>query len=172
MRPAITTISGKSFDFINPTPEMVCIADIAHALAHGCRFNGHVTRFYSVAQHSVLVSHIVPDEYALAGLLHDAPEAYLGDVTSPLKSILPDYKEIEKRVERAVFACFNLPPVVPDIVKMADLVLLATEKRDLMHEDDTNWECIKDVIPMDSKIQALKPEKARELFITRYAELV
>jgi len=173
MKPTILTHSGNYFDFHNPETSHIDIDTIAHALAHICRFTGHTSSFYSVAQHSVLVSYLVPPEHALAGLLHDAAEAFIGDVAAPLKRLLPDYKAIEARVEAAVLARFGLPATLPTAVKLADLCALATEQRDLMphHDDQWEWETISGVHPAGAQIVPMKPYIARRYFLGRFREL-
>lgn len=173
MHPSILTHSGYYFDFSKPENSHIDINTIAHALSHICRFTGHVDLFYSVAQHSVLVSYLVPSEHALEGLLHDAPEAYIGDVATPLKSMLSDYKTIECKVEAAVMNHFNLPTAMHPSVKQGDLRALATEKRDLMPKavDGLPWECLEGVEPHPTRVVPLSPHEAKVLFLDRYYEL-
>lgn len=137
------TASGRKFVITDPKPDAIVIDDIAHALSMLCRFGGHVLDFYSVAQHSVLVCDYVeslrgsPNDIRWA-LLHDASEAYLGDIVWPLKQHpgLGGYKYIERDVQNVIAGKFELVGDEPPCVKQADLVILATEKRDLLARQD------------------------------------
>lgn len=169
--PTIMLASGRYFDLESPESSEFDIGDIAHALAHICRYTGHCRTFYSVAQHSVLVSHVVPKEHAFAGLMHDAAEAFIGDVAKPLKVLLPDYKVIEDRIEAALFARFGLPAKLPQCVKDADRVLLRTEQRDLMGADGHEWTFTAGIEPLAERIYPELPRMAKTLFLTRYAEI-
>ncbi len=169
------TVTGRYFDFLNPTESNFNIQDISHALSNMCRFAGHVREFYSVGQHSVIVSQIVPKNLAMWGLLHDASEAFMCDIAKPLKNLLPDYQKIEKRVESAIFQKFNLgkkmPVEVKKEVKYADMVLLATEKRDVMMNDDY-WEVLDGFEALDKILIPVPPKEARIMFLERYNELL
>lgn len=172
MSPSIETASGRAFNFLRPDPESIHIDDIAHALSHLCRFTGHVREFYSVAQHSWIVSYIAPREFALYGLLHDASEAYLGDVSSPLKRLLPDYRGIEKVVQAAIYCRFGLDHVEPQEVREADRIALVTEKRDLLSPDWRLWGDFSDVLPMGRTLAPVSSRAARSMFLDRYNELL
>lgn len=167
----ILTASGRYFDLIRPDNNLPTLGEIAHALAHICRYTGHVSRFYSVAQHSVLVSRIVPPMDARAGLLHDMAEAFIGDVSRPLKQLLPAYKWIERRIEADLFCRFGLPQQMPESVKRADLILLATEQRDLMPAHADDWACLAGIEPLADRIEPVSPEEARRMFMDRAFEL-
>lgn len=163
----IQLASGPLFDVLNPDPSLINIDDIALALSNTPRFGGHTSSFYSVAQHSVLVSYLVPPEQALAALLHDCPEAYLLDMVTPIKSQLPDYKAVYAEVERACKAAFGVEWDTPAI-HYADRVALATEKRDLMPAG--GWS-VPGVPRLKSTIKPLWPYSARLQFINRYNEV-
>ena len=167
----ILTASGRHFGYLDPRPEDIHILDIAQGLAHEARYAGHTRAFYSVAQHAWLASQVVPREHAIEALLHDATEAYCKDIPRPLKELLPDYREIEAHVDGVIRASFGLPPTMSEAVKHADLVLLATERRDLMPDDDTPWAILDGITPLPRRIGAMPPSKAKALFLARYIEL-
>lgn len=143
----IQTFSGQHFDLTDPQPDTIRIEDIAHALSQINRFTGHTQRPYSVAQHSLQASYIVAPQFALEALLHDAHEAYTGDVSAPLKSLLPDYRALEDRIEAAVRSRFGLPATMSPEVKRADMIMLATERRDVLHDDGVPWPCLEGIEP-------------------------
>lgn len=165
------TFSGVMYWPSDPRVEDVRIVDIAHHLSRICRYTGAVkVEHYSVAEHSVLVSHMVPPEHALDGLLHDAPEAYCNDLSRPLKTSLPDYKKIEERNWRVIAEKFRLTPVLPECVHVADIRVYLTERAALMppHDEDVGL-AVYDPAPVT--IRALAPNAAEKLFMERYYEL-
>lgn len=160
------TYTGRRFWPLDPHLGDIDIEDIAHALSHTCRFNGHCSVFYSVAQHSVIVSQQVPQEHALAGLLHDAAEAYTSDIVSPLKPFIAGYQEVEDRVERVVFRKFGLPPGIPKEVKIADRMVLADEARCFMRGGGQGWNLTLRGYGLD--ITPKSSEAAKSLFLERF----
>lgn len=128
----IQTATGRVFYPLDPRPEEIFIEDIAHALSNLCRYGGHCRDFYSVAQHSVLVSRALPDEHKLWGLLHDATEAYLVDVPRPIKRFLGGYEVAEDRLHVVIAERFGLPPEIPAEVKRVDNAILVDEMNQLM----------------------------------------
>jgi 5'-deoxynucleotidase YfbR-like HD superfamily hydrolase len=164
--------SAGPFYPLDPRPVEIRIEDIAHALSNLCRFGGHCRKFYSVAQHSVLVSRIVSLQLALEGLLHDAAEAYLGDMVRPLKASMPAFSRAEEKVYAAVAEKFNLPPRIHREVARADLVALSTEARDLMAREESIWgKWVGRVRPLPRRIIPLAPPLAEKLFLERFREL-
>lgn len=169
------THSRRHFDFANPQPEQIDIMDIALGLARECRFGGQTHGHwegYSVAQHSVHASHIVAPQHALEALLHDASEAYCKDLPSPLKGLLPDYQQIEARVDLAIRQKFRLPEQASPEVKHADLVMLATERRDLMPTDGAAWAILEGIEPLPDTLTPLGPRDAYKLFMARWIDLI
>ena len=166
----ITTHSGLHFDYSKPNPDAIYIRDIAIALSREYRFTGQSQKFYSVAQHSVECSHIVPDAFKFEALLHDAVEAYCKDIPSPLKKLLTDYKKIENNIDLVIRKKFNLPLTISAEVKLADLIMLATEHRDIAN-DGKLWPMLDGVPVMERKINCMSPEESYSRFLERFFEL-
>ena len=175
----IRTFLGGRFSFDNPSPADVEIRDIAHSLSLQCRYNGHVPRFYSVAQHSLLVEEIAAMGgygWNLAALLHDAAEAYVGDMVSPLKRRLPAYQREEASVNRVIGIHFDMHPGFEDMpgVKVADQLALAVEAKVLFGIDPADWG-FDESWPWEQYVDLLTecwpPELAEVAFFDRYIEL-
>lgn len=178
----VATHTGKKFDIFNVKPEDICIEDIAHALAHKCRYNGHCATFYSVAEHSIYVSAAVPKQFAMYGLLHDAAEAYLTDIPRPIKGNF--YVQLPDGGQTVSFAEFedHLLAMVMDVVapgwkgpfpqevKDMDVRMLATERRNLFLETQPDWELPYE--PLPGRIPPpLPPLNAEDLFLLTYWDL-
>ena len=168
----IQTFRGRQFWPLAPRAGEVFLDDIAHHLAHQCRFTGAVRVFYSVAQHSVLVSLQAPvGADPLWGLLHDAAEAYLVDVARPVKHspAFATYREAEARLMGVICDRFGLPQEEPAWVKLADNALLMTERRDLMAPPPRPWS--PGPAPLADLIEPWSPYLAEARFLARFAEL-
>lgn len=169
----IQTVSGKKFPVDVPEPDQIDIEDIAHALAMLVRFNGHGLRFYSVAEHSVHVSYEIDPELALVGLLHDAAEAYLGDVPSPLKKQLTQFSEFEHKMELAIGERFGVDASLfkdPEL-KRADIQLLVDEKAALMVPEPEPWPAEAPPEKDAGRIRAWEPAEAKDRFLKRFEDL-
>jgi uncharacterized protein len=138
--PYIVTYTGRKVHLLNPTVDEISIYDIAKALSQICRYTGHTTAFYSVAQHCCYVSQLVPRAERLWGLLHDATEAYLGDVNSPLKSLLPNYQHLEENMMHVIAHKFGLSWPMPASVNYWDKCMLFNEVEVLLPTVDiSSW---------------------------------
>jgi hypothetical protein len=175
--PYLQTVSGRWVNPFDPDPEQLDAGDIARALGNQCRFGGHSRVFYSVAQHAVIVSQLVEErsgdtEDAFAGLMHDAAEAYLGDMPHPIKhrsALGATFRAAEAHLEQVIRKRFRIKADVPEI-KVVDRALLATERRAFSAEE-WHWPELGGVEPLDLELTAWSPEEAVEAFARRYAEL-
>jgi len=160
--------SGKRFHILKPQVDEIDIRDIAWSLSHLCRFTGHTREFYSVAQHCCHVCDILPKPLKLRGLLHDSSEAYANDIASPVKQYLPQYKELENRIEHVVARRFKFRMPLPAAIKTADLTMLVTEMRDLMRGGDYKQ---LPYTPLAERIKPWSSTKARREFMRRFKAL-
>lgn len=165
------TFTGRQFFVLDPQPEDIDIRDIAHALSMQCRYAGHTSKFYSVAEHSLLISAVLPPELALVGLLHDAAEAYIQDIIRPLKLELPNYRDVEHRLEAVLFAKFGIPYPLPPEIKDADRRIVVDEQRQVMWPPPAEWHFIDDIAPLGVTLLGLDPARAEQRFLLVYEEL-
>jgi 5'-deoxynucleotidase YfbR-like HD superfamily hydrolase len=155
---------------VNVNVDDLSIKDIAHALSNICRFTGH-GKFYSVAQHSVLVSQTCDDRDQLWGLLHDSSEAVYNDLSSPLKRTpnLAGYRELEEKFMKAICRKYDMHSYMPNSVKNADEVLFSTEVRDVLYTRNIDMKTLAE--PLKNKIYPVYPEIAKEMFLDRFFEI-
>jgi uncharacterized protein len=153
----LVTHSGRVLDYFFPQPESICIEDIAVGLSREFRFANQTYEAYTVAQHSVLVSSLVPDELALTALLHDATEAYMKDIPAPLKKKLKDYQIIENKLMQVIATTFQIKFPFPEKIKLADRAALKFE-----------WDMLMETRKPD---YCWSPRYARMAFMQRYEEI-
>lgn len=170
-RPDILTITARYFDYLAPHLCELSVREITQGLSNECRFAGQCIEFYSVAQHSVLLSYIVPKHLAMQGLVHDGGESVLKDIPKPLKNLLGDYQIIERSVEEPLFASFGLPAKLDPAIKKADIVMRVTEQRDLMPAHSGPWHGSGGAQPLAKRIVPWSPRRSRYEFARRYQEL-
>ena len=134
------TYTGRLFYPWQPKVSDVNVTDIAHALSMQCRFSGHTKKFYSVAEHSIICSYLCKPEHAMYALLHDASEAYVSDLPTPIKVFLRSYNRLEKQVQKTILTAFGLYGEVPKEVKDVDKDLCFFEAKKLLNGADlSNW---------------------------------
>lgn len=174
----LVTASGRHIDLANIGSEnnIITLHDVAHGLAKQCRFNGQIDRFYSVAEHSILVSRLVPKKLAIYGLLHDAAEAFLGDIVTPLKAMITGYDEIERKLLQHIVHQLGVDwrPFISQFdqqfIKQADLQALKLEK-ETFYINEPEWPYLHGVPTPDHKLECLNWMDARLAFIGRFYEL-
>lgn len=174
----IGTFTGRKFYVLDPRPEDIAIQDIAHALSMQCRYNGHVRKFYSVAEHSFLVSMAAQNSYSHSGtedclraLLHDAAEAYVGDLPSPIKRSVPTITEAEDRIESMIMNKFGLPEKMPEWLRELDQRITTDERCALMVPTDL-WTDENPLEALGVQINGWSPEEAEKMFLFRYGSIL
>lgn len=175
----IQTYTGVAYYPADPRVEDVRLVDIAHALANQCRYVGHCDRFYSVAEHSVYVSQCVPPEHAFAALMHDAEEAYTGDMSRPMKEVfraagITLFDELAALSWSVIAKRFDLPAVLPECVHVADNRVLLAEKAQIRGPSPEQWlgYGLEGLTPAPVTIRGMLPDEARLFFTRRFGELL
>jgi hypothetical protein len=170
LSPWIETFTGKRFEFLDPKHDQIDIRDIAHSLAYTCRYTGHSKKFYSVAEHSILVSYLAIDP--LAGLLHDSSEAYITDIASPIKPHLANYKELEDNIMNKIAAKFGFTYPLDHDIKDCDATQLKTEAKHLLHSKGQPWAYLYPTKrPHGITPNCWGPEEAEKKFLERFEEV-
>ncbi len=171
----IETVTGTKFWYAKPVFEL---GEMAHALSNICRYSGQCRRFFSVAEHSVLVSRIMEDQRLgdpLEGLLHDGVEAYLADIPAPAKAILKDYKALDKALDKTLRAQFKLAPEKSEGCTTADWLALAIEAKELMPSKGKAWAWAEGIQEQAAQLPYLlaywTPEAGRDKFLYRYQDI-
>lgn len=163
------TYTGRKFWACDPRPEDVSIVDVAHALSMLCRYGGHSLRFYSVAEHCVIISRLCSVEVSMWGLLHDASEAYLVDIPKPIKPFLTNYKSLEENLMRCIALRFNLTWPCPEEVQTLDTRILGNERLKVMREGPS-WSLTGKPLK-DVSFYFWTPEQAEREFLADFEKL-
>jgi 5'-deoxynucleotidase YfbR-like HD superfamily hydrolase len=168
MSPFIVTRYGKQINFLSPKASQIDIRDIAHALSRIVRFNGHTIKPYYVAQHLCLCHDQAPTEVKREALGHDFAEYAACDIPSPLKALIPQYVEIERRLEEVIARKFRFRYPWPALVKEIDHRALLTEMRDLTDRQD--WKQYP-AAPFDEVIVPWDSARCHREFLKRFNQL-
>jgi hypothetical protein len=175
MRNKIQTYTGLLIDPLKLTIDQIDIKDIAHSLSNICRFGGNCNRFYSVAEHSVLISQILPKYLQLAGLLHDGAEAYLLDIPKPIKRQLSNYNIAEKNISNLIDRKFGCMSHIPEIKKADNYIMeyevFALMKDPWIYADDLGFEDIDPILNCNIDIECWSPEIAEQKFLEVFEKI-
>jgi len=179
--PFIQTYTGQKFNFCELDPKTVNILDIAHALSMLVRFNGHIIRHYSVAQHSWFAAKVCMEttgdkRLSYITLLHDISEVYLSDLCRPIKTVLPDYIEMENKLLLGLYNCFGVSEEeykdTKEQVKTFDNIALITEATQLLASPPIdNWITAYPAEPYSEELITLLPHEAKDLFLMKFYQL-
>lgn len=170
----IGTYSGTKFYPLNPRPNDIHLLDIAHSLGKQCRYTGHTSEFYSVAEHSVLLARYALGTHndlslARCALMHDASEAYVSDVPRPLKPLFPNFKPVEEGIQKAVFDKYVLEWPMPDLMHEIDRRILFDEAPVLMTLPISEWTF--QLEPLGVELELWSPKDAPLNFLSCAEEL-
>ena len=172
----IETGTGIAFHFLDPQPDEIFIWDIAWSLSNQCRYTGHVTSFYSVAEHCCLLfdyaksTGITDKTFLRTLLMHDASEAYLTDIARPIKAHIPDYKKLEVKIEEAIANKYDLTYPYPPEVRELDTRILMDERSQAMKPSNNVWGVVAD--PLGVKLNFWKPDEAYDEYRKRFWETI
>jgi uncharacterized protein len=167
----IKVSAGHYVDLANPDPSTIEVKSIAAALSKVCRFGGHCPQFYSVAEHCIHATALACSEgytgdALIAVFLHDAAEAYIGDMVKPLKVTMPQYGEAEQRIEAAIQAAFGVDfSKWMDVIKRFDRAMLKAEKVTMWPEDTEKWAGFSEIEDRVVKFQFWEPSQAEMQFL-------
>jgi hypothetical protein len=173
------TYTGRKFYPLDPRPEDIDIMDIAHCLARMCRYSGHTKKFYSVAEHSVLMAEAFP-QYAAIAILHDAAEAFFGDLPKPIKVMIPEFKRYENYLLSMIYSKFtNIPfdEITIEQIEQMDLYMLWIEKSSPLlmgGHDEIVWDCLNyyNSKPVLETIQAWDPVTAEQKYSSMIVDIL
>lgn len=163
----IETNSGKYFRYQENNPENIMIEDVAHSLSQLCRFSGQCNQFYSVAQHSCIVHDYAPSHLKIEGLLHDASEAFISDIPRPVKTIIPEIKELEQIIQMQVAQRFKFSWPFTSQIEILDSQLMLAEAKQLFTQE-VAW-TVEGLDPLNVKINHCWNSKvAKAEFLNRF----
>jgi len=173
MEPWIETFSGKKFTFDEINEDTIDIKDIAHALSLQCRFNGHVDRLYTVGEHCIRVSRLLPVRLKMAGLLHDAAETYIGDFVSPAKNMFPGIIDLENKILKTIYIKFGVGALNSEAKKKidrADKIMVALEAKNFLTNTIYPWadDILKKYDIAVYGLMTMEPEETERQFLIEF----